>query len=410
MDGTVVDIVRALGSSSEDDAGYRAMDETDMTLAWLGFCVVMVGLSAFDICFLAPKSSDGEAAMPGNSALWHVFFWFMVGLVFNAAMFWTYGEFVAIVWFNGYILEYLLSLDNVFFFHVVFTSYSTPPSQIYKALFLGILGAVALRLLFYIVGAGVFRMAFFFQVICGLILIYSGFKTAWSDDDDDDPRENACVKCITRCLPFSDSYDESGALFAQVPVRSKSRFADPPEVIGAVSPSAGDGASSTMEAGAAGQGQTTAFRGTMLFFVVVVLQVVDLIFAVDSVTAKIAEHDNTFINFSSSAFAMLCLRSLYFVLIRLLKYFRFLKYGVAMILILIGIKLIVSKWVEIPSIYSLGTICAVFFMSMVFSILFPEEYKEQEDDDVPDAHPHEIKKVLDDDDLPMTEDFEIELT
>merc|ERR1719453_2229451 len=120
-----------------------------------------------------------------------------------------------------------------------------------------------------------------------------------------------------------------------------------------------------MEVGAAGKsgtsaaGRETRLRGTMLLLVVVVLQVVDLLFAVDSVTAKISEYDNTFLNFSSSAFAMLCLRSMYFVLTRLLKYFRFLQYGVASILALIGVKLMVSKWVEIESFYSLVTICGI---------------------------------------------------
>merc|ERR1719262_1981265 len=128
-----------------------ALADTDMTAAWIGFCVVMAILAAVDVCCLAPKTAEGAEALPGKKALLHVFFWFTVGLIFNAAVFMGYGDFAAIVWFNGYILEYLLSVDNVFFFHVVFTAYATPSSQKYKALFLGILGAVVLRLLFYIV-------------------------------------------------------------------------------------------------------------------------------------------------------------------------------------------------------------------------------------------------------------------
>jgi len=167
---------------------------------------------------------------------------------------------------------------------------------------------------------------------------------------------------------------------------------------------------------------------TLLLLVVVVLQVVDLIFAVDSVTAKIAEYDNTFLNFSSSAFAMLCLRSMYFVLMRLLRYFRFLKYGVALVLALIGLKLIVSKWVEVESLYSLAGICIVFFFSMVVSILFPEAENYEEQDDEPSGmYPQEkehitdftgsdnrsnrrVQALDDDDDLPMPEDFEVDLS
>lgn len=261
------------------------------------------------------------------------------------------------------------------------------------------------------------------QVFFGLVLIYSGFKTAWTDDDDDDPRENRCVQLITRCLPISDSYDDSGALFARVLITSKPSVQTDPHIFGAASgpatediPELEPGTARDGSGGTPAQDEEKAMRGTMLLLVVVVLGVIDVIFAVDSVTAKIAEYDNTFINFSSSAFAMLCLRSMYFVLIRLLKYFRFLKYGVAAILVLIGIKLIVSKWVKVEEIVSLAIICGVFFLSMVVSIIFPaeEEYGEQNDEVIGGMYPLEIQRaerqVLDDDDLPMPEDFEIELT
>lgn len=392
MDGTV-SILRMLTAANQDDAtidrGEKALAETDMTVAWLVLLGVMGALAALDLCFLAPNTADGSEALPGRKAFAHVSFWFSVGLVFNAGIFFMYGETVAIVWFNGYILEYLLSMDNVFFFHVVFTAYSTPSSQIYKALFLGILGAVVLRLMFYVVGAEFFRLAYLVQVFFGAVLIYSGFKTAWSDEDDDDPRENRCVKLITRCLPLSERYDPAGALFAREPRCVGPEV--PAHVIGAANGVQLDGEAGESSASEAAPVVTssdssgeTALRGTMLFLVVVVLGVVDLIFAVDSVTAKIAEYDGTFINFSSSAFAMLCLRSMYFVLTRLLKYFRLLKYGVAAILALIGFKLIIVALteVDIDESYSLATICGVFAISIVLSLLCPEadEYKEQADE------------------------------
>lgn len=428
MNGTL-NFFRALNAVEDAAAGEKALTETDMTLAWLCFWVVLTGLSIFDIFCLAPKSTEGIEEQSSRKAFAHVAFWFATGLIFNAAVFIAYGKLAAIVWFDGYILEYLLSVDNVFFFHVVFQAYSTPASQVYKALFLGILIAVVLRSLFYIVGAGVFRLSFFVQIFFGLVLIYTGFKTAVSDEDDDDPRENRCVQFITRCLPLSDAYDENGALFARVPKNASkpsSDGAELPDVIGAASgEAAGDDGSALEMAsppgspgleiaaapGSPGNGSSgeTAMRGTMLFLVVVVLGVVDLIFAVDSVTAKIAEHDSTFINFSSSAFAMLCLRSMYFVLTLLLKFFRFLKYGVAAILVMIGIKLIASKWVEVPSIYSLAAICGIFIFSMVVSIVFPEgEHHELEEHDDPSSARKARTEILDDD-LPMPDedDFDV---
>jgi len=354
-------------------------DET--SLAWLAFLGVFLVLAVVDVLCLAPKKTEGAESLSTRMAIAHVLFWFCVGLAFNIAMWAAYGEHVAMIWFDGYILEYLLSMDNVFFFHVVFTAYATPPAQTYKGLFFGILGAVVLRLLFYIVGAQFFRSAFVVQFICGLVLIYSGYKTATSDDDDEDPRENRCVKLITKCLPLTDTYAEDGSLLTWAPESAPSAA---PDVVGAATEAA---------APAAAPEGPLKLRGTMLLLVVVVLQVIDVIFAVDSVTAKIAEHDSTFINFSSSAFAMLCLRSLYFILTKLLAYFRFLNYGVAAILVLIGVKLIVSHWMEIPSVYSLVGISVIFAVSIIVSIVLPapEDLEYDAVAEVSDEATHEMK-------------------
>mmetsp|Transcript_100373 Transcript_100373/g.255398 ORF Transcript_100373/g.255398 Transcript_100373/m.255398 type:complete len:383 (-) Transcript_100373:60-1208(-) len=364
----------------------------DATLAWAVFWIVFLGLAAFDLLCLAPRSRSaaGDGAVSGRLALLHVGFWVCIGLVFNAGIFAFYGTRVGIIWFNGYILEYLLSMDNVFFFHVVFKTYATPAGQVYKALFLGIIGAVVLRFAFYIVGAEFFRLAFVVQIFFGLVLVYSGYKTAVSDEDDEDPRENRCVKLITRCLPLTEAYDDDGRLFARVRVSGAPSEPDV-QVLGSLE--VGDDAPDRHNSDASPEGadMRMAWRGTLLLLVVIVLQVVDIIFAVDSVTAKIAEHDSTFVNFSSSAFAMLCLRSLYFVLTRLLKYFRFLKYGVAAILVLIGLKLVISRWYKLKETYSLAIICGVFLLSIVLSALCPapEAYSQQQDDRTEMSNPAE---------------------
>lgn len=330
-------------------------------IAWVVFWAIFVCLAALDLQLLAPKSGSKDA-VSGKTASAHCALWFVVGLLFNAGIWYMFGTQAAEVWFNGYILEYLLSMDNVFFFHVVFTAYATPASQTYKALFLGILGAVVLRLIFYFVGEEFFKLAFAVQVFFGLVLVYSGFKTAATDEEEEDPREMCCVKLMYHNLPLTPTYDENGALFVR---------------------SVGEDDAKTVTGTSKDQ---LRLRGTMLFLVVLVLQVVDLIFAVDSVTAKIAEYDDIFINFSSSAFAMLCLRSMYFVLTRLLKYFRFLKYGVALILVGIGVKLIINPWFKVPEEVSLGTICGVFLFSIVVSAIFPAAEESESENPVADAH------------------------
>lgn len=371
-----------------------------MNRAWLIFWSSFIGLAVFDLCCLAPKSGAGTE-VSGSLAIIHCCFWFLIGLGFNGIVLFLFDHEMAMVWFDGYILEYLLSVDNVFFFHVVFQAYATPSSQMYKALFLGILGAVVLRLVFYFIGGGVFRLAFAFQVVFGLVLIYSGYKTATTDDDDEDPREMKCVQIMTRMLPLTDSYDEKAALFVWGSGRASSvaQSSPPAQVVGVVVEDGFDEATKLTDptqapnlhtvgksvVAARADNSICKLRGTMLLLVVLVLQVVDLIFAVDSVTAKIAEYDNVFLNFSSSAFAMLCLRSMYFVLTRLLKYFRFLKYGVALILVLIGVKLIVAHWIEVPSIYSLGTICSVFILSMVLSCICPAPDDDEQEESSPAA-------------------------
>jgi len=337
--------------------------------AWAIFWVALLALAVFDFRCLAPQRGLDGRVPPTTKAHLHCIFWFCVGLAFNAGVWAALGAETAMAWLDGYILEYLLSMDNVFFFHVVFKSYATPDDQIYQGLFLGILGAVLLRLAFYWVGAEFFRLAYIVQLSFGIVLIWSGYKTATSDEEEDDPRENRCVRVITRCLPLAETYDPHGALFVRRGACcEESGGVQLPEVIGHADPS--EGASySTKGGGRAAEWAICRVQGTMLLLVVVVLQVIDVIFAVDSVTAKLASHPGVFVNFSSSAFAMLCLRSLYFVLVRLLKFFRFLKYGVACILVLIGVKLIVSRWVSLPEALSLAVISGVFLLSIALSAL-----------------------------------------
>lgn len=387
-------------------------------VAWVIFWATFGGLAAFDLLCLAPRLGGNavEEQVSNRKAFVHCLFWFCVGLAFNGGVWAGIGSDAALVWFNGYILEYLLSTDNLFFFHVVFTAYATPPQQIYKGLFLGILGAVVLRFLFYFVGAKFFRLAYAVQVLFALALIYSGYTTAVSNDDEEtDPRSSPAVRFITRFLPFTESYDENGALFARVVLEEHAK--PQAEVLGRVIDSMGPAAAANPKEeepeagiGVIGDGGTggapeggvrrTALRGTLLLLVALVLQVVDLLFAVDSVTAKIAERDSIFLNFSSSAFAMLCLRSLYFMLTKLLKYFRFLKYGVSGVLVMIGIKLIVSPWLKVSTLVSMLTICGAFAFSVCLSAIIPEKeaYSEMEEEGAAERRPGPIEERADNND------------
>jgi tellurite resistance protein TerC len=181
------------------------------------------------------------------------------------------------------------------------------------------------------------------QIVFGFVLVWSAYKTAATDDDDEDPRENRVVQLMTKCLPFSDQYDEGGRLFIVEEDGGRDALGKPSEQP---------------------VGRT---KGSLLLLVVLVLQVVDLLFAVDSVTAKISQYDDIFINFSSSAFAMLCLRSCYYVIRDMVDLFKYLRYGVAAILFFIGVKLMIAHWIEIASGISLMVILLALVGTVVFS-------------------------------------------
>mmetsp|Transcript_75342 Transcript_75342/g.140500 ORF Transcript_75342/g.140500 Transcript_75342/m.140500 type:complete len:445 (+) Transcript_75342:131-1465(+) len=380
-DGSNVTISHPLVLERDVDPLSRNMAE-----AWLWFWFSFFALAALDFFCMAPKKSQ---VIPGRVAVAHCFFWFAVGLGFNVLILHLYDPTVGVTWFNGYVLEYLLSLDNVFFFHVVFQTYATPQTQIYKALYYGILGAVMLRLIFYIVGTEIFRMWWPIQLLFGGILIWSGYKTAFGDEEEEDPKDNICVRFVTTHLPFAEVYDEDGRLLmdqiAVVNATTQQNGTVAGEPIGCTDSQ--DVAEAGGDAKQANNGAPLERRerraccggrlGSMLLLVTMVLWIIDLVFAVDSVTAKIATYDNVFINFSSSAFAMLCLRSLYFVLIELMSLFWALKYGVALILALVGLKVCIGHWVEIEEFFATISILTIFAISMVVSLLVDEPSDEE---------------------------------
>ncbi|KAF4754115.1 hypothetical protein FOZ62_029595 [Perkinsus olseni] len=272
------------------------------------------------------------------------------GLLFNVVVYllYSYDSEAAFGWFNGYVLEYMLSMDNVFFFQVVFKYYRTPKSQVNRALFYGIAMAAGLRLLFFFLGKHSHSSSLLMIAYYSTILIWSGYKTATDSDDQDsgDPN-NACAQCITSRLRLFNAYSSDGAFFIKVP---RDTFGPPPDC---------------------DQSELIyVYKATLLLMVVIVLGVVDVLFAVDSVTAKISQYDDMFINFSSSIFAMLTLRSLYFLVMYLSDLFVLMKYGIALILVLVGLQLLLASYIDITNRQSCAIISLVFFTSICASVVY----------------------------------------
>lgn len=265
------------------------------------------------------------------------------------------------MWMSGYMLEWMLSFDNLFVFHMIFSVYATPDHLKHRPLYMGILGAVFFRLAFIFIGEYLMHAFLFMHFIFGAFLIYTGLKTAAVDDDDDDPSQYPLVQWLQRSVPFVSAYDDNGAFFVRVPLdqrgepvlpsSSMSRRAEPLESgedHDAQHASYGIVNFNTSPDGSQAQPSRTQLRATMLFLVVCCLEISDLIFAVDSVSAIVAQVNDLFLAYTSAVFAMLGLRATFFIIDVLSKVFSLLKYGVSMVLIFIGVKLCAARWVHIP--------------------------------------------------------------
>jgi len=226
----------------------------------------------------------------------------------------------------------------------------------------------------------------FAHILFGGFLVYTGIQSLRADDDEEDPSKNAVVQFLSRRLPFVSYYDSKGSFFVKVPVEGGQPLISSNAVTYrstvAADSEEGERGYGTVDFAAVRRtnaGVRTEWRGTMLFLVVICLEVSDILFAVDSVSAIVAQVPDLFLAYTSAVFAMLGLRAMFFIVDELVKLFQFLKYGVAAILIFIGIKLILGKLVHVPP----GIVCCIRFgtltMSMVASVVW-EKYNGPEKD------------------------------
>lgn len=386
-------------------------------IAWVAFAVILGVLLAFDVTCLQTPLSAGR--MSFNTAVKLTGFWLVMGLLFDVLILGYLGWDASVGFLQGFFLEYMLSFDNLFVFHLVFAYYCTPEALIYRALYFGIAGAIVLRVLFFLLGyvfmgSGLYVVKFLF----GSVLIWSGIRSANDLDDEDtaDPTNNLFIAWVTKNLPVSDNYEPHGHFFITVaeveclPPRSSSVDCEesgaPEAALGPEGPTEEAGALPRLEsfegssllgpsrgglgggAPAEGGGARWARSGSdsfevmrrparlkrkasLLLLVVVAVWVVDLVFAVDSVASKLASVSGIFLNCSSSAFAMLSLRSLYFVMDSLARTFQMLKYGIAAVLVLIGLKLVFACWLNIPNGICFAVFLGIIVASMASSYWMP---------------------------------------
>ena len=258
-----------------------------------------------------------------------------VGLagVFAAVLLFWQGHQSALEFVTGYVLELSLSVDNLFVFLVIFNFFAVPAEQQHRVLFWGVIGALIFRGIFIGAGVGLIHRFHWLLYIFGALLIYSGIRFCVMGNHQINPASNPVVKAVRRLVPVTSDYQ--GARFF---VRNA---------------------------------QDASFYATPLLIVLLVIETTDILFAVDSIPAILAITLNAFIVYTSNVFAILGLRSMYFAVSGLMKVFRFLHYGLAVVLMLVGLKMLASDHFNIPISATLGSVAGVLLVSVALSLALP---------------------------------------
>jgi tellurite resistance protein TerC len=291
---------------------------------WIGFSAVVIVLMALDLGVFNRKSHvlSFKEAMAWSAG------WVSLALLFGLFLLHKEGTQHALEYYTGYIIELSLSVDNLFVFILVFQYFSVPAELQPRVLKWGIIGAIIMRFLMIVLGALLLQQFEWVIYIFGAVVIFTGVKMMKAGETRIEPEKNPVVRLAERILPFTSSY----------------------------------------------QGQHFFTRaggkvlGTPLLLVLIVIETTDLVFAVDSIPAIFAVTRDPFIVYSSNVFAILGLRSLFFILAGMLDKFEYLKPGVAGILIFVGLKMVLAKWVHLPILLSLAIILGTLTAAILLSI------------------------------------------
>jgi len=297
---------------------------------WVVFIAFVLAMLALDLGVFHRKM---HVVHPKEASIW-VGVWVALALAFAGGLYALYGHHTALTFLTGYVIEESLSIDNIFVMVLIFDYFKVPAICQHRVLFYGILGALVMRGLF--IGAGTVLLSRFEWVIYifGVMLIVTGIRMAIKQDEEFEGERNPVVRAARRILPISEDFH--GKHFFTV--QNHRRMATP------------------------------------LFLVLVLVEVTDLIFAIDSIPAIFGVTRDPFIVFTSNIFAILGLRSLYFLLAAVVDRFYLLKYGIAVILAFVGVKMIGERWFHIHILVSLAVILGVLAISIGASLLWPQRH------------------------------------
>jgi len=260
--------------------------------------------------------------------------WIALAGAFAVLVYFWHGRTPSLEFVTGYVIELSLSVDNLFVFLLIFRYFRVPSDQQHKVLFWGIIGALVMRAIFILAGVGLIRRFHWIIYLFGALLIYSGIKFLRQENANIHPEKNPVLRVFRRLMPVTKDY-VGGKFF----VRQRGLYATP------------------------------------LLVALLVVETSDLLFAVDSIPAILAITLNTFIVYTSNVFAILGLRSMYFALATMMDIFHYLHYGLSVVLIFIGAKMLLSHYYEIPTVVALLTVLLVLGISVAASLLLPKRTK-----------------------------------
>ncbi len=304
----------------------------DSIWLWVGFNLFVLAMLAVDLGVFHRRAHEVSLR---EAAAWSAV-WVLLALLFNGGIYHFLGAQAGLEFLTGYLLEKALSVDNLFVFVLIFAYFQVPAKYQHRVLFWGILGALLMRGA--MIGAGAYLIHHFHWVIYlfGAFLVFTGLRMARQNEQTIRPESSPVLRVLSRLMPMTPLYH--GPRFFVLQARS-------------------------------GRLQRVA---TPLFLVLVLVETTDLIFAVDSIPAVFAVTREPFLVYTSNIFAILGLRSLYFLLAGVIHRFHYLKLGLSVVLVWVGGKMLLSEVYEMPITLSLGVVAAVLGIAVAASLLFPK--------------------------------------
>lgn len=300
---------------------------------WIGFNAVVLAILFFDLVILHKKSDSTSVK---SAAIWSVV-WIVLSLSFASGVYNVMGKESGLEFLTGYLIEYALSVDNIFVFVLIFAYFKVPKQYQHRVLFWGILGALVLRGAMIFAGAALVSRFEWILYFFGAFLIFTGFRMVRQTDESDyNPERDPVLRLARKLMPVTKEYDGEKFFVQQPDATGKMRRA-----------------------------------ATPLFIVLLLVDTTDVIFATDSIPAIFSVTRDPFIIYTSNICAVLGLRALYSLLASVVDKFRYLKVGLSLVLMFIGAKMLVDHFYELPIIGSLGVVAAILITSVLASLRFP---------------------------------------